>query len=143
MDINALYQEKTLNYARVARAAGRLVDGNGHDIFTAAVKNPSCGDEVTIDVTISGDAIAQLGVSVAGCAICEAATGLALTILPGMNIHETQSLPQKIALWLGNEDAPLPFPLAEDIAPLRAFHQRHHCMILPFKAAANATASKE
>lgn len=143
MDINALYQEKTLNYARLARAAGRLIEGNGHDIYTAKVKNPSCGDEVTIDITVSGDAIAELGVSVAGCAICEAATGLALTILPGMSLHETQSLPQKIANWLAEENAPLPFPLAEDIAPLRAFHQRHNCMIMPFKAAANAAASKE
>ena len=146
MDINALYQDKILEYARFARSSGGHITASpekAQKTAKAILKNPTCGDEVTIALDISNGIITGITAKANACAICEAATGLAMMQLPGMSCDMAALLPAKIKTWLEDPTSPPPFKAAEDLSPIRTFNQRHACMILIFEAARLAIAAKE
>ena len=131
-DIKKLYHDEILNYARLARKTGRL------DAPTATLSktNPTCGDRVTIDLKIAKGRITGIGCHVAGCSICEAATGLAMQSLVGMTAFEASQLPEKWRDWLQGSEVKAPVIGGSSFAVLRDFTARHHCLLLPFDAAA-------
>ena len=131
-DIKKLYPDEILSYARLARQMGRL------DAATATVSktNPACGDRVTIDLKIEEGRITGIGCHVAGCSICEAATGLAMQSVMGMTAFEVSLLPEKWRGWLQGGEVKAPVIGGSPFAVLRDFTARHHCLLLPFDAAA-------
>ena len=132
-DIKNLYHDEILSYARIARKTGRLAAPT----MTLSKTNPTCGDCVTIDLKISDEGrIAGVGCHVAGCSICEAATGLAMQSVIGMTAFEASQLPQKWRDWLQGDDVKTPVIDAESFAALRDFTARHHCLLLPFEVIA-------
>ena len=84
MNLEQLYQEKILAFARLARQSTPLENA----AFSATVKNPTCGDRVRVDLDLDPDnRITRLAVAADGCALCEAASGLLLTTAPGQQRH--------------------------------------------------------
>lgn len=148
MDITDLYQDKILSFARLARNADRLSTAlsaalSDDDISTASIKNPHCGDIVTIDLAIDDGVITHIGADVTGCAICEAATGLAMASLPQQQISNLPKIEKQLKDWLMDEAKEPPFDTVLDFTPIRGFGQRHQCLRLPFQAAVKAASTKE
>lgn len=140
MDAEALYQEQILAYARSARE-GRRLDAPS---CSAEATNPTCGDRVKIDLEIDANGrIAAVGAKIDGCALCEAAAGLAMENLPGLDGTEAATIGDALDQWLkGSEDAP-GISGHETFTPVRSFNGRHRCVCLPFVAAAKAITSAD
>ncbi|XDZ66126.1 iron-sulfur cluster assembly scaffold protein [Alphaproteobacteria bacterium LSUCC0684] len=135
METEKLYQEKILAFAREARQHGLLDEADHH----ATVSNPTCGDRVRLDLRIAPDnTIRAVGAKADGCALCEAATGLALATLIGRDAAGLSILAETMEAWLaGRGDA----PDLEDcgvFTPVKDYSSRHSCVCLPFRAAAKA-----
>ena len=134
-DLTQLYQDTILTFARRARDAERLENPDAQ----AAVVNPSCGDEVEIDINISDGVITELGAQAKGCAICEAATGYALDALIDLPVEDLSDLPHAIGDFLNQSRAEMPLAGGEAFAVFQHFKSRHSCALLVFEAAAKAT----
>ncbi len=68
----SLYQEMILEHYRYPRNKGRLV----HTDKTVSVQNPLCGDEITMDISFSGDKIDKIAFEGKGCAISQALSSM-------------------------------------------------------------------
>ena len=135
MDTEQLYQTRILAYARTARQQTRLEGAAYH----ASVSNPSCGDRVEIDLAVNAAGeITHIGAAAAGCALCEAATGLLVETVIGTHRDEVMTWADRLAPWLKGESETLCLEGQEAFTPVRAFTTRHGCVRLPFQAAAQA-----
>ena len=56
--------------------------------------NPSCGDEITLEVKMDGDIIQDMAFSGHGCAISQASTSIMIDTLKGKTIEEAKEIIQ-------------------------------------------------
>jgi nitrogen fixation NifU-like protein len=81
-----LYQEVILDLARRPHAKG-LEDGaaaSSHQI------NPTCGDEVTLQLHVDGDRIDRIRWDGDGCAISQSSASILADLAPGLTADELQ-----------------------------------------------------
>ncbi|MCE2518136.1 MAG: iron-sulfur cluster assembly scaffold protein [Alphaproteobacteria bacterium] len=135
MDTEQLYQDRILAFARAARQQTRLVDPG----YSASVTNPSCGDQVQLDLELdAAGRITRIGAVATGCALCEAATGLLTETLVGVHRDDVMTMDTHLTRWLQGESDALCLDGQEAFTPVRDFTTRHGCVRLPFQAAAKA-----
>ncbi|MGP1586694.1 MAG: Fe-S cluster assembly sulfur transfer protein SufU [Schwartzia sp. (in: firmicutes)] len=67
---------------------------------TAVLKgrNPSCGDEITLEVEVKNGVIESAAFTGVGCAISQASTSLMIDLIEGQSVEKAKHL---IALFLG------------------------------------------
>ena len=130
--MDELYQSQILSLARMARQS----DSIAHPTHQASVKNPVCGDEISLTLSIAGSRIEALHVQVSGCALCEAGAGFLHSHAQGADLTQIKGLSQTLAQFLadkskddGDADERLvPF------TPIKAVKNRHKCVMLAFSA---------
>ena len=128
MNLEQLYQEKILAFARLARQSTPLENAT----FSATVKNPTCGDRVRVDLEVDPDnRIARLAVVADGCALCEAASGLLLSSAPGQNATDLAALRPAIETWLKGQADETSLDGQDAFTPVKAFASCHGCVSLP------------
>lgn len=54
--------------------------------------NPSCGDEITLELEVADNKIVDAAFSGAGCAISQASTDMMIELMRGKNVDEAQRL---------------------------------------------------
>lgn len=83
-----LYRENILDHYRYPRHKGHLEapDLHYHDV------NPFCGDEITIEVKLDGDRIADVAFEGKGCAISQASASMLTEEVLGMTLDEVKAL---------------------------------------------------
>ena len=87
MDLQALYQEIILdNYKRPSHKGL-------HDPFDVEVHhiNPTCGDEITLRLTVDGERIAKLSWDGLGCSISQASTSVMTTLVDSKSFEEVET----------------------------------------------------
>lgn len=136
-----LYQAEILELAKRGRAIGRLSEPN----VSARVDNPVCGDRVTVDLTIEDGRIVAVGAKVQGCALCQAATAIIAEEAIGGTVAVLERAGAAVAAYLGGSGSmdDLPWSRLGSFAPVQGVRARHDCVMLPFKAASKALASRE
>ena len=72
MSVEQLYQEIILDHYRVKRNAGLR---DPYDVEVHHV-NPSCGDELTLRVTVAGGVVTDVSYEAVGCSISQASTSV-------------------------------------------------------------------
>lgn len=98
--ISALYQEMILDHYRRPRNKGEIPEADE----TIVMKNPLCGDEITIQVRHDGDTIADIGFSGRGCSISQASASMMTQLVKGKRIEEVESLRARFRdMVMGNE----------------------------------------
>ncbi len=94
MDLDALYQEIILDHYKHPHHAG-LREPFGAEVHHV---NPTCGDEITLRVHLSGDAdpvVEDVSYDAEGCSISQAATSVMADLVIGkplteaLGVHET------------------------------------------------------
>ena len=137
--MDALYQEKILNWAKASRAQTPL----SGDFVAATISNPTCGDRVEVRLHLDVDhVITDASASVRGCALCEAGAGLFTSLAPGMTATALVALQAGFAAWLAIDDgsdnnsknSSQIEPEMQDFTPVRAIRNRHKCVLLAFEA---------
>ena len=132
--MDALYQKQILQFAQQSRTSN--FDSGAP--LQASYNNPTCGDTVDISFSCTGGEIHNIGVSVRGCALCEAGAGLLLKKFEGASAVDARKMTADFSNWITkrSEDAP-----NEDMAkfmPVRDIRNRHKCVLLAFNAAVKA-----
>ena len=137
--MDALYQEKILNWAKASRAQKPL----SGDFVAATISNPTCGDRVEVRLHLDeDDVITDASASVRGCALCEAGAGLFTSLAPGIAATELAALQTGFTAWLADDNGPdndsnnstQIEPTMRDFTPVQAIKNRHKCVLLAFEA---------
>ncbi|HEV2018666.1 MAG TPA: SUF system NifU family Fe-S cluster assembly protein [Gemmatimonadaceae bacterium] len=136
-EIGALYQEMILDHYRRPRNKGTLDKADA----TVEMKNPLCGDEISLQVVFEGNSVCDLRFSGRGCAISLASASMMTQLVKGKSTEEIDSIRKQFRdLMLGNA------PAADDaqLGSLRAlsgvarFPARVKCALLAWNALESA-----
>jgi len=130
-----LYHEKLTQRAEAGRARGRLEQPDK----SVTLDNPLCGDRVTIDLKFADGKVTEAGHRTRGCLLCEAASALIVEQAPGVSIDALAGLTDRVRHFL-QKDGPAPsgWSAVEEFAPVRKVRSRQDCVLLPFRALAQA-----
>ena len=131
--LNSLYQQLILEHYRSPRNKGEL------DPHTVEVhmRNPTCGDEIKLQLQLEDDRIADVKFTGQGCSISQAAVSMMTQILKDQPITRAEEVAGKFtALMHGDEG----LSRDKDLGDLRAlagvskFPVRVKCALLGFDA---------
>lgn len=129
--LDALYREVVLDHHKHPRGSRPLAD---HDV-SASGKNPSCGDEVTLQMAFAGDRIRAVGVLSRGCAISTSSGSMMAELIEGRTVAEAAAIAERFRRIMHGQD-----PAAADddlgdleaLAGVRQFPVRVKCALLPW-----------
>lgn len=109
-----IYMEEILDHYQDPRNYGTIEDAD----LSHEEGNPSCGDEVRIDIKLDGDTIQDIKFSGKGCAISQASSSMLTERLMGTKLSDIKDLNKQDILDM----------LGIDIGPMRI-----KCALLPLK----------
>ena len=138
-----LYREVILDHHRCPRCKEPLARPDAE----ASGKNPSCGDEVTLQLAFENDQITGISVQSAGCAIATASGSILGELMPGRSEKEAARLAEAFRQVMHSEDG----ELADDLDPgdlevltgVRKFPVRVKCALLPWITLLEAVAARQ
>jgi len=136
--LDVLYQKQILDYAKKSRASD-LLDQPTH---TATLDNTICGDRVEISLEVKSQHIEKIGVTVRGCALCEAGAGLAIECFTGQTDQAIRQLTDDFTTWLTNHGTKAPTPQMQHFTPVQTIRNRHKCVLLASHATLKALSTE-
>jgi nitrogen fixation NifU-like protein len=88
MQLDNLYQEVILDHYKHPqnKKLSNTFDAQVHHV------NPSCGDEIDLNVTLDGSSIADISWDGVGCSISQASTSIMSELLKGHSIAEADQI---------------------------------------------------
>lgn len=113
---NDLIMEHSMNSYNKKKLASSDYQELGH--------NPSCGDEITLEVKLNGDKIEDMAFTGHGCAISQASTSIMIDTLKGKTIQEAREIIRIFIQMIQREELP-----EQDLAKLEdaiAFQNVQH-----------------
>ena len=110
--MEAAHQELILDHYRRPRNR-RALEGADH---TASLRNPFCGDELTVYVALDGDTVRDAAFTGQGCSITQAAASMLTEAVHGLPVGEARGLLARYASML----APGGEAVEEGLGELRA-----------------------
>ncbi len=136
--LEELFQEVILDHYRRPRNKGAL-EPHTHRI---GLTNPSCGDELELDLRLEGDVIADIRFSGHGCSISQASASMMTQLVKGRTVAEALALAARFdAMMHGSADAAHDESLGEAraLAGVARFPVRVKCAELGWNALAEGT----
>jgi nitrogen fixation NifU-like protein len=134
-DARTLYQDVIVEHGKTPHNEGPLA-GATHE---ATVKNPLCGDRVTLRLRVVEDVVTDARFEAKGCMIAKASASLLTDAVRGLSLSAALALLPCVerSITTGEVD-----PALGALASLRgahAFPARRACVLLPWKALESAT----
>ncbi len=134
MKVDDLYQEIILDHYRAKHHSG-LREPYATEVHHV---NPSCGDEVTLRVTLDGDQVADVSYDGQGCSISQASTSVMSDLVIGHDIDHGLGLHEEfLALMHGRGEIEPDEDRLEDgiaFAGVARFPARVKCALLGWSA---------
>jgi nitrogen fixation NifU-like protein len=140
-EIGALYQEMILDHYRRPRNKGALEKADA----SVEMKNPLCGDEITLQVAFEGDSVCDLRFSGRGCSISQASASMMTQLVKGKSGEEIDSIRKQFRdLMLGNASSADESRLGQlrALSGVARFPARVKCALLAWNALETALAQK-
>lgn len=131
--LQSLYQELILDHYRKPRNRGTLEDAD----VEIRMNNPTCGDEITLQIRLAGDQIEAVRFAGQGCAISQASASMMAQQLEGRSLGEADALHARFReLMHGNADASRDRALGDlrALAGVARFPTRVRCALLAWNA---------
>lgn len=127
--LQALYKQVILEHSRRPRNYGELPEAT----HTEGGHNPSCGDQLQLQLKLSGELIEEARFTAQGCAISVASASLMTSALRGRTVAEAQEIARAFTgmIRTGEADDAL-----GDLLALRGVHTLHtrvKCATLPWQ----------
>lgn len=125
-----LYRELIIDHYRKPRNRSELADRD----YRLEGLNPTCGDEIQLDLRFDGDVIADVAFGGAGCSISQASASMMTAFLRGKTAAEAAEASQWFEAMLVKGDPPN--PALGDIEALQGvtrFPVRVKCAMLGWK----------
>jgi nitrogen fixation NifU-like protein len=108
----------------------------------ATLNNPLCGDQVTIQMCIEDQHIADFRHQVRGCMLCKASTSLLASCAHGMTLRDIVELRKSLSEAIKPTSEEVVFQACHEIfKPVRKHRSRHSCLLLPYDTAIQALSS--
>lgn len=127
-----MYSDDLLREAVRPTGAGALVAPRRR----GQAANPTCGDEIDLDIDDDGERIGQVAYRTRGCVFTKASASLLARSVPGMTLADAIDLAATVRRDLAGY-APLPAELAA-LASVRIYPARIRCALLPWDALRSA-----
>lgn len=91
MNLDNLYQEVILDHYKnpLNKSLAKDFDVQVHHI------NPSCGDEITLNITLTGNVISKITWDGVGCSISQASVSIASDLLVGKTLDISESITEE------------------------------------------------
>lgn len=134
-----LYQELVLEHKRSPRNFGHL----SAPTHQARGTNPSCGDDLSVELKIADGCLADIRFHGQGCAICMASASMMSEAVKGKNITDAHKLQQHFRAVLTGEESADIAPLGKlvSLAGVSRYPGRIKCALLGWHALMHAIAS--
>jgi nitrogen fixation protein NifU and related proteins len=140
MQLDQLYQDIILDHYKRPHGRGlrEPYDAQAHHV------NPTCGDEVTIRVHLSGEKIADVSYDGMGCSISQASASVLHDLVQGRTVEDAFVRHEAfVTLMSGRGQVEPDEELLEDgvaFAGVAKYPARVKCALLPWMAFKDATA---
>ena len=132
MDLNEIYTQLILEQSRNKRNRRELENPTLKELG----HNPSCGNEITLQVNLDRDAMKDLAYTGQGCAISQASTSIMIDTVKGMATEEAIALCDKFIGMIKGEitDEDQLEDLGDAVAfeNIRNMLARVKCAVLPW-----------
>jgi len=133
MDPNSLYQELIARHSRRPRHRGVLEDATA----VVSMRNPGCGDEITLQLRVADGRIEAMRFEGEGCSISQASASMMSELLEGKTIEESRALLARFTeLVHGRDDAARDRSLGDlrALSGVARFPVRVRCALLAWDA---------
>lgn len=140
--LEELYQELILDHYRRPRNKGTLEPHTQHIELT----NPSCGDELELDLLVSGDTIVDVRFSGRGCSISQASASMMTQLIKGKTVREARALAARFnEMMHGSAEAARDKALGEarSLVGVARFPVRVKCALLGWNALEEGTKTSQ
>ena len=136
-EVEALFQETILDHYRRPRNKGRL------DAAAAegGARNPLCGDELTVTLTLDDGRVTDARFTGVGCSISQASASMMTQLVRGRTLDEVAALRRRFAQLLAGDAAAADDPALGDaraLAGVARFPTRHKCAAMGWEALGEA-----
>lgn len=101
MALEDLYREVILDHYRSPRHRGHLASPDA----TAQGANPLCGDEITIELNLSGDVVTDVAIDGQGCSISQSSASMMAEAIKGKTLTEVADLVSKFRNMMSIEES--------------------------------------
>jgi len=131
--LNSLYQQLILEHYRSPKNKGELPDKT----VEIHMRNPSCGDEIRLQLRLEDGRIADAKFIGHGCSISQAAVSMMTALIKGRAIDEAGALAEKFKAMMHGDEAPAKDRAMGDLRALAGvskFPVRVKCALLGFDA---------
>lgn len=133
VQLNSLYQQLILEHYKKPRNRGELPDGT----VEVHMRNPSCGDEIRLQMRVEDDIIRDVRFLGEGCSISQASVSMMTTMLKDRSLDDAIGLARRFTeLMHGDPEAARDRSLS-DLRALQGvskFPIRIKCALLGFDA---------
>jgi len=140
MSVDSMYQEIILDHYRNPHHKGlrQPYDAEVHHV------NPTCGDEVTLRVRLSGDRVDDVSYDGEGCSISQASTSVMTDLVLGKTVDEAMAVMDEFVSLMQSKGAGEPDEdVLEDAVAFTGvskYPARVKCALLAWMAWKDATA---
>jgi len=127
-DLDDLYRDIIIDHYRHPRHNGHLSAPTAcHEGL-----NPLCGDEVTVEVLVEGDRLADIAYSGSGCSISQSSASMLTEAVAGKSVEDARVLIGDFTAMMRGEDGVDPEALGdlEALSGVRKFPVRIKCATL-------------
>lgn len=132
--LTSLYQQLILDHYKRPRNRGEIEGGGTVEVH---MRNPSCGDEIKLQLQVKNGVVEDLRFLGEGCSISQAAASMMTTIVKGKEVEEALALAHRFTdMMHGDEEAAKDRSL-RDLRALQGvskFPVRVKCALLGFDA---------
>ncbi len=131
--LKSLYQQLILEHYRSPRNKAELPEKT----VEIHMRNPSCGDEIRLQLRIEDDRIADAGFVGQGCSISQAAVSMMTQLVKGRSLGEADAVAERFkAMMHGDADAAKDKRMGDlrALAGVSQFPVRVKCALLGFDA---------
>jgi len=98
-DLEDIYTETIAEHSRSQENKRHLE----HASCVAPGRNPSCGDEITLELDVQAGIIKDASFTGAGCAISQASTDIMVELMRGRSVDEAKALSAKFIAMVRRE----------------------------------------
>ncbi len=133
MNLNDIYTEIISEHSTSSR--------NRHSLEKASIKlegkNPSCGDEIVLELLVKGEWIEDAAFTGTGCAISQASTSMMIDLIKGKTVEEARQLAELFSAMIHKkvsaEKELEPLEEAAALQNISNLPSRVKCAIMPWR----------
>lgn len=133
MDPKDLYRQTLLKHSKTPSNEQELGDATNQ----VMIRNPLCGDEISVYLKIKDSTIATATFTGQCCSICKASASMLTEKVSGLSLANANTFAQTLIAELQDEEKTLSLPSDEELRSLegvKQFKGRIRCATLPWEA---------